>query len=132
MRKEDEAFVFATWLRGYRRSEFARRMDSKTFYDFHHQAIARIWGRPGARVWIAHPAGDEDTILGFSCLEATTRGPVLHYVFVKQAFERLGIGRALVAKEFDVSAPLDFTHWTRDAEPLARKFPAATYNPYLL
>ena len=49
----DHAFIFATWLRCYRRSSyFAKRIPDRLFYRYHHAIIER---RPRSRLLIRRP-----------------------------------------------------------------------------
>jgi hypothetical protein len=66
-----------------------------------------------------------DVILGYLVRE----GHIVHWAYVKKPFRRLGILRALAA-----GVPPDFlyTHRTIDAEPIVRRFPQSSYDPYPL
>jgi GNAT superfamily N-acetyltransferase len=124
---DDLPFVFATWLRSYKRSSsFARRVPNDVFYKFHHQAIERILVRTSAQLRIAHAPDAPGVILGY----AVTEPGVVHFVYVKGDFRRFGIGSALLA-HVDVNACV-FTHWTEGWDLLLKRWPQAQYNPYLI
>lgn len=66
-----------------------------------------------------------DKIYGWGCAS----NGVLHYVYVKEPFRRIGIGREIVAA-LGLKPPLVATHWTRNAEAICRQQPAlAIYCP---
>jgi len=123
---EDLNFIFSCWLRNYRHSsQFAKKVSNAVYYKWHHKVIERIIGR-GAQVRIAHPIGEPDIILGFSCLELFEDAPLIHFIYVKKAFRGMGIAKALL---FETGA-CQFTHLTENLE--LEKLANFTYNPYLI
>lgn len=124
-RTEDTEFVFATWLRSYRHaSQFAKKISNEVYYRWHHKVIERILAR-GAQVYIAHPIGEPEVILGYICLESQDK-LVVHYIYVKKAFRKMGVAKMLYTPEIgDV-----FTHWTADMDWATKKWPELTYDPY--
>ncbi len=131
--KDQLSFVFATWLRNYKHSsQFARKIKNATFFKWHHLVIERIFDRPNTLVLIATPQGESEPILGYAVLEAQDGTPVIHYVYVKDDFRRMGIATKLIAAS---RLPLDravFTHYTSalDELGLLKKYTALEYNPY--
>jgi GNAT superfamily N-acetyltransferase len=58
--------------------------------------------------------------------------PVVHYLYVKAAFRKMGIARTLVEAS---KVPLDkfsFSHWTFAMDGLIERLPGAVYIPYLI
>lgn len=134
----DVAFVFATWLRCYKRSsQFARHIRNDTFFAMHHLVVERILAR--ARVTVAHPAGDPETILGYLVSEPHAGGMLVHWLYTKAPFRRLGVATALLSTIGIEPGRVTFTHWTHkrdedmgDTDDLLRRWPGACYNPYLI
>jgi len=125
---EDLNFIFATWLRSYRySSSFAKRISNDTFYTWHHKVIERILGR-GALISVVCPKGDPSVILGYACAEMYEGKPVIHFIYVKKAFRKMGAAKELLK---DINEGL-FTHWTQDSEWIVKKYPKFMYNPYLI
>lgn len=125
---DDAAFIFSTWLRSYAGSSyFARKIPRKTFFAYHHQIIERIIAR-NATVLVATPEDDPSTILGYLVHE----GPVLHYIYTKGPFRRLGIASRLIKESGLDLNKSQFTHWTYDADDLLPLWPGLSYNPYLI
>lgn len=123
---EDIPFIYSTWLRSYRHaSQFARKITTNVFYEMHHKVIDRFIER-GGEVYIAHPAGEPDVILGYLCMD--TVQPVAQYIYVKKPFRKMGIARALI-KDKDIKL---FTHWTADTDWIVKKISGLIYNPYLV
>lgn len=124
---DDLSFIYSTWLRSYRHaSQFAKRMTNEIFYEMHHKVIDRFIER-GGQIFIAHPKGDSETILGYLC--ADTAMPVIQYVYVKKSFRKMGIATAL---HKNASAAIMFSHWTNDTDWIVKKLKNLIYNPYLL
>ncbi len=86
---EDIPFLFATWLKGIRYgNELYKSIPSKLYFAEMHALLDKIMQNPNTLVSIACLKNDPSTILGFSVSEKTT----LHWVFVKKAWRRIGIG----------------------------------------
>src|SRR5690349_7490122 len=120
----DHAFVYATWLQSFRSlSDFAKPIPKDIYFPHQHDRIERLLKR--AKLEVAIPAGESDrlhTILGY----AVTDGALLHWLYVKGNWRRMGIGSELLrGKELR-----EFTHWTYDFDHIATKQPQLKYNPY--
>lgn len=131
--EREHPFLFSSWLNSYRRrSSFARRITDKVFFSRHHAVIERILQRPSTTVLVATPVGEPDTFLGYLIVERALGMTILHFAYVKDAWRRMGVMKALVAAAgIDPNACV-FTHRTYDLEWIERKFPALVYDPYLI
>ncbi len=116
---EDDNFVFSSWIKSYRSS-------CLLVADEHYSAgqtalVEHLVKTARGHVYVAVPFDSPNTILGWVC----RRGPVVHYIYVKEAFRRLGVGTALAG---------DFEHCTHLTPygQIALKGRKAVYNPYLL
>lgn len=131
----EENFVYNSWLHSYRSSHFARPIESKTYYAFHHAIIERILARPTCTVLIATHKDTPTIILGYLVLESLEK-PTIHFVYVKQPFRRLGIAKALLGHlrpKLDVPFEAIYTHKTNDGEGLLTKEAGKfSYIPYLI
>lgn len=141
-------FVYATWLRGYKHSRFANRINNNVYFSRHHAVIAQILARPSTRLVVATLKEKEegnypDTILGYLVCEPNV--PVVHYCHIKEHFRRMGIGEALVSASKINLATAAYTHRTESLEEpkiylgnkswniwAERLFPGLTYDPYLI
>lgn len=128
----DQAFIYSTWLRNYKHSSyFAKRIKPAIFFAGHHKLVDHILSKPTTTTLIAHPRNDEDTILGYMVCEALST-PVVHFVFVKEAFRKMGVARALLKASGMSVERLAFSHWTYPVDELIQKYPDLIYNPYAL
>lgn len=127
----DLPFIRNSWLRNYHEHGPFNHVPNDVFF-----ANAGHWGvvdrclRSPSAVLVAHPEGDDRTILGWACAAPG----VLHYVYTKAPFRRLGIARGLLA---GMAALLQAdlatcTHWTPVIREWAARGRAYAFNPYLL
>lgn len=120
----DVPFILNSWLRHYHEhGEGARHVPNDVYFSAqgHHGLVVKLLRE--STVLVACTDDDQDAILGWACLAP----PVLHYVYVKAPFRRLGIGRALLS-----AGPLDtVTHWTPAVRAWRERGHGYTYNPYL-
>jgi len=126
-RPDEEALVYKSWVGTYSSSLFARGISRGLFEERHTKLVRDILKRGGV-IRVAHAAEEPDAILGWAVIE---RPNVLHYVYVKEPFRRLGIARRLVA---EVPARFRFTHYHQNADQFVNKFrgdKGGMYDPYL-
>jgi len=125
----DAPFIFSTWLRGYRRSSFARPIPSSVYFSIHHQVIERIFARPSVQVHVACDPTDSDQIFGYIVSEGTQ---VIHWVYTKMMYRGRGLARALLFEAGVDPAHCTFTHLSEMGPELQARYPHSVYNPYLL
>ena len=131
----DKPFVFSTLLKNYKHSSyFAKRIKPVIFFAGHHDVVAYLVEKPNVDTFIAHPKDDTETILGYLTCErrAEEALPIVHFVFVKDAFRNMGIARALFEHAKINPNEMRFTHWTYPVDDLIRKWPEMIYDPYKL
>lgn len=86
--ENDLPFIYNSWLKDYRGSDFAKFINDKDFFTYHHILIEEIIKRPSSDILIACDPEDSNVIYGWVCVEAQT---TLHYAYVKASFRGLGI-----------------------------------------
>jgi hypothetical protein len=122
----DEGFVIQTWLKSYRKgSEFARKVHPRVFFEFHHPLVEAIWRRPTTRSYVACDPAAEAVIYGYLIVEHLPREtferwgkieprPIVHYVYVKEAFQRLHVATRLIEASGVDPFRIYLSHHTRD------------------
>lgn len=126
---DDLSFIYSTWLRSYRHSsQFAKKLTNEVYYEMHHKVIDGFILRGGI-VLIAHAKGEPEVILGYLCMEPN--GSIIQYIYVKKAFRKMGIAKALF-EYTKLPENTIFTHWTTDTNWILKKLTHLIYNPYLL
>ena len=128
--QDDVNFIFNAWLKSFKVSNFARTITNTIYFAEHHKIIERLL--KGNETIIACNNEDPTQIYGFINAGRVDGIFCLNYIYVKQSFRNLGIGKALLnAFEHDPSTASVYTHHTRIAERLAAKY-NMVHHPYLL
>lgn len=127
----DVPFIFSSWLKSYRsNSPFAGSVSERIYYDREHAIIERILAR--GRTLVAHPEGDPGTIIGYLVAEQHTVPSIVHWLYVKGAWRRAGVGAKLVeAAGLDMD-DCHYTHQTKSTAHLVKRWPGLVYDPWLL
>lgn len=117
----DTGFILETWLKGLRYSNsWFECIDQRAYFSTYLEIIKRILARPSVTTHIACLRDDPDVILGYS----VTEPEILHWVFVKAAWRRIGIGSDLIPKDTKT-----ITHLTKLGLQLKPDF--VSFNPFL-
>lgn len=128
--QEDVGFIFNSWLKSYKFSLFAKNITNTIYFAEHHKVIERLL--KSNETIIACNDADPTQIYGFVNGGFVDGIFCLNYIYVKQSFRNLGIGKTLLNYfEHDPSSAAVYTHHTRIAERLAAKY-NLVYHPYLL
>ena len=108
--ESDRGFIFSTWMNALYYGNRWRKdsekvpgapidlygeMDEKLFFQCYRQVIDKILSKKTTSAVIACLSDDADSILGY----AITEPEVLHFVFVKEAWRRIGIAKAIVPSD---------------------------------
>lgn len=101
--EEDRSFIMATWLRGlYYGSPWFREIEKDNFMAKYHDIISSVIAKPTAQVNVSVLKEDHNVILGYS----VTEPKIIHWIFVKEAWRRVGIGARLLPSNTDVATHL--------------------------
>lgn len=119
-KEEDKAFVMATWLRGlYYGNPWFKEIDKNIFMERYHEILTKLLLRETTELAIAVLKDDPDVILGYSVMDART----LHWVFVKEAWRKMGIAKSIIPKDIDAT-----THMTIIGKKLKPRH--VKFNPF--
>ena len=125
----DVPFIFSTWLRSYRDSNFANNISTTVYYAEHHKVVEKLL--KSSEVFIACADDDISELYGYICAQKVDGILVVHYAYVKHSFRHLGIGAQLLAVlEYDPTKASIYTHMTKTARSLATKY-GFIHSPYL-
>jgi hypothetical protein len=125
MQPSDKNFVLATFLRGiYHGDSWFSKIPRGIFMqNYKVFAEALIDTTNKVTVKVACLPDDKDIIMGYSILSADYQ--TIHFVYVKEAWRKKGIARALLPK-----FPTTVTHLTDLGSKLLHKFENVTFNPF--
>jgi hypothetical protein len=123
-RTEDHAFILSTWLRGlYYGGPFFREIEKSSFFKHYQLIVKGILAR--SQIQIACLKEDHDVILGYAVTQEKNTDVILHWVFVKSAWRRVGLARDLIPNT--VSAVTHLTQVGKSLKPEKWKF-----DPFLI
>lgn len=122
----DRNFILATWLRGlYYGGSFWGDIPKNIFMENYHDVLDAVLARPTTRIVVACLRSDPEVILGYSVCGG--EGHVIHWLFVKTAWRKIGIARSLVPNQANFA-----THLTKVGQSLLSKRPGMVFNPFIL
>ncbi len=121
---DDKAFIFSTFLRGlYYGESYFSQIPKDIFMSQYHRVLEHILGLPTVSVKVAALREDPEVILGYSILGGN--GEIAHWVFVKSAWRKAGIGKSLIPDNLKA-----VTHLTSVGQSLLKKRPDVIFNPF--
>lgn len=109
MRETDKGLIVTSWLKSYRPSvPWIGRDD---FYRLYRTVINELLDKDGVTSVVVCSPDDEDHVIGWACTEPARS--LLHYIFVKSDYRKLGIAKA-IREHIGLTRCLYATHWTYD------------------
>lgn len=131
---DDMPFVYGSWLSAYRPSYAGGPVPAHLYADVYTSAIGFLLVRPTCSLVVAYKPGEVPglaDLYGFICAEpSTARGPVVHFVYVRDSQRDEGIASGLFDElGIDPLRPFVFTYKTPALSDLRSKIPRARYNP---
>lgn len=134
-KSSDLSFIYSTWLESYRYdSSIGKSHKNSIFFSAYAQTIDHIFSKPSTKCFIASEPDFTDTILGYIVAEPHTPIPILHYIYTKGSFRKLGIAQSLMLHVFnlDPSSQIFHTHQTFLSAPILDQYPSMVHNAMLL
>lgn len=124
--KTDHNLILATFLRGlYYGDSWFSLIPKDIFMDNYKHVIQAILNKPETVVKVACLNEDPNVILGYSIMSGDYQ--TVHWCYVKSAWRKQGIGRALVPKH-----PTYVSHLTDLGKKLIGKINSPLFNPFSL
>ncbi len=133
--KDDHASIFSDWLRSGRKAQAYSGVPSQIYFFWVHLMIENLLAPMAKATWLVACAADDPTkIYGWLCGHRVDSlagdQAILHYVYVKKLYRRLGIGSRLVEALRGPSEILVTTART-DAGRAFLHGQTHLYNPFL-
>lgn len=109
LKESDLGFLYNSWLKSYRNSKLTKSWKNEAYFAAQAQTIEALLKRSDVRV--AVDPDSDGHIYGYIVRDAF-HPKVVHFLYVKQTFRRLGIARSLLS-EIGVGRKEDCytTHW---------------------
>lgn len=115
----DIAFIYSTWLKNlYFGNSWFRSIERKVYFDKYKLVLDRVLQR--STVLVCCLTDDPDVVLGYVVYEPG----ILHWIYVKKGFRRLGIGKLLLPQDVEW-----ITHLTKTGRDLRR--PEWKFDPFV-
>ena len=125
---DDVPLIRDSWKRSYKGGGRAPKCEPLVYWEGQAELIDALLKR--SHVVVAVSPEDSTQVFGWAAFEKRGRVGILHYCFVKAAFRRYGVARALL-QEVSALPGLMHSHRTEDGDRLTRAL-RSTWNPYLL
>ncbi len=120
----DKALVLASWLKGlYYGDSWFSLIPKDIFMKAYHALLERLLDAPGVEIKVACLKDDPEVILGYAVYTNT----VLHWIFVKKSWRKIGIAKMVCPAELTA-----VTHLTDLGKQLLRNRPGVVFNPFAL
>jgi GNAT superfamily N-acetyltransferase len=126
---DDYPFIYDSWLRAYRGSNFAGPIADIAYYDAYRKTIDQLITRSTSRLIVASLVDVPTEMFGYCCSEQG-RLPILHWCYVKSKYRQNGIGTMLLDDAIGVRRHYAYTFRTPDSGYLQRSA-SAVYQPSL-
>jgi hypothetical protein len=129
----DISFVYNSWLKSYRKSDFAKAQCNSVYFSGFKQIVTEVLER--SNVIVACDPNDSDLVFGYIVYEQLDSGPLcIHYVYTKFTYRKFGLGTKLfdtvVAATQNGNLPVLVSHYS----PKLQKHETPKkliYNPYV-
>ncbi len=93
----DHNFIYATWLRGlYYGNSFFKLSDKAEFMERYERVVQNLLFKSSVDTHVACLIEDPDSIIGYSVTETVGTTSVLHWVFVKPEWRKVGVASDLI------------------------------------
>lgn len=109
---EDIPFITNSWLKSYRQSGDVKMIPNNQYFHYQHKMVEHLV--PKSIVLVAADKDDMGIIKGWICAEVIPNALLLHFVYVKNDYRRMGIGSALLRfiEEYEQPPVVITTHST--------------------
>lgn len=128
---KDVPFVTNSWLKSFRGSGEAHRIKNTFYFSDGHKVLEEII--PQSVVVVLCDRVDPNQILGYLCYTMYDTCMVLHYVYLKAPFRKMGLASQLIRWAVQSEKPpvVFYTHLTKKFDRIARKKKGWYYRPAL-
>lgn len=122
----DESFIYATWLKGlYFGNDWFKQIPQDIYFKNYHKVIEHVLAKPTIQVLVACFTDAEDVVLGYSISEKKENQVILHWIFTKAAWRKMGVAKKVCPQ--NITEVSHLTHLGRALKSKQWKF-----NPFLV
>jgi hypothetical protein len=126
-KEEDVSFIFNSWLKSYRSSDFAKNQCNSVYYENYKKIVENIINR--SLITILCNVEDDNHILGYVVFEELPgENLLLHYLYIKHTYRKCGLAKNVISSIRKSNNPILTSHHTRVCE--TSKSIIYVYDPY--
>lgn len=119
-----------SWLKSFRKSSWTQGIPNEIFYPRYGERVDKLI--KSSITMVAFWEQDHDQFYGWMTGSRFKSGLIIHYCYVKSAFRKLGMGRALLESfAWKDNEKIIGTHHTWAHQWLDCKY-VIEYNPYII
>lgn len=130
--KDDENFIFSSYLKSFRCSSDNLRMDNDVYFFNFKRIIEHLVAKNN--ISILCDVADHNLVIGY-CIHDTRNDDVtvIHYIYVRYTFRKLGMARILFQAATKGNKVTVATHCNRVLDDIRRNpnYCDIQYNPFL-
>ena len=126
--ESDKHFILSCWLKSFRDSKAFQGIPNERFFTMHKKVVEELLKRSKTMMLVDQK--DPDHLFGFISYELNESANYLHFVYIKNAFRRLGLAKKVIFECIpNLDNPTYYTHQTY-ASPFLAPLLNAKYYPY--
>lgn len=125
----DEGFIFNSWLKSYRSSDFAKLQCNEVYYSNYKKIVESILGK--SKIIVACNPDDAMQVYGYIIYEDLPKNNLLiHYVYVKYTYRKFGISNCMLTQIKKSNNPILISHYNKMVPVVAKEKFVVLYDPY--
>ena len=125
--EDDHSFILNSWLRSYYNTANINPVIPRKVFFKHEPDFIKYFLKEHYTM-VAYDPNDRSHILGYCVYKPEL--DLLHYIYVKDSFRNLGIGKQLLEESFHRLKELNCSYWTPRLKRFKNNY-YFNYNPYL-
>jgi len=126
-KEADINFIFNSWLKSYRNSDFAKSQCNAVYFENHKQIVTTLINK--SLIVVACSPDDVNHVFGYVVYQFLPGNNLLvHYAYVKHTYRRMGIAKDFISKIRKSDNPILSSHYA----PIISKCKSilCLYDPY--
>lgn len=124
----DKNFIFNSWLKSYRSSDFAKDQCNAVYYDNYKIIVENILKR--SKIVVACNPQDYTQVYGYIVYEDLPADNLLvHFVYTKYTYRKFGVAKKLLVSIRRSNNPILISHYVKSLEKIKDKI-TFIYDPF--
>ena len=108
---EDSSFIYSSWLKSYRNSNYAKDQCNAVFFENHKKVINSILDK--SMMVVVCSQEDDNHVFGYTIYEYLAGDNLLiHYTYIKHTYRKMGIAKKMIQSIRKSQNPILSSHYT--------------------